>query len=114
MDKIKDYVRNNKIYECTITVCINGDETKNGQKLTLDGYVKQSDEDEDEYLFSENNTFEKKVLILSYANDAFRIVRQNGYDYNEVDIGSICEVDLSRDGEVNPDNFRSPSRLLKF
>lgn len=120
MDPLSDVINivtNDKVFRCVIKICANGVELEeNVQTLTLVGYIKKDKESEDEYLFSENFNFDKKVLYIDYGGGGKFIINKAD-ERTEVDVGSVCVVQLGDEvGSLQISNLPSllTPGLLKF
>lgn len=74
-----------------ITICVNED--SEGQKLTLDGYIKNDEEyPGDLYRFSETKDFKERVIVIEKKEDlkGFIVVTT---DRREVSIGDVCKIE---------------------
>ena len=113
-------VTNDKVFRCGIKICANGVELEeNVQTLTLVGYIKKNNlpnSSDDEYLFSEDLNFDKKVLYIDYGGGGKFIINKAD-ERTEVEVGSVCVVQLGYEvGNLQSSDLPSllTPGLLKF
>ena len=101
------------IRKVKLTICLNKNDDK--QQLKLIGYIQPDPFEADEFRFSQDKNFKKKVFVIEKQGEKHFIVVQN--DGDQPAIGSVCKmediIEDTTEKNINKDPS-NPSIYKKF